>query len=53
MDERFYMTAQEVKNCFTKYCDEIMKANDRKIIEEARKNFNDKGGKLNYVEPFL
>ena len=30
-----------------------MKANNRKIIEEVRNNFNDKGGKLNYIEPFL
>ena len=50
MVARFHMTVQEVKNCFAKYSNDIMKVNDRKINEKMRKNFNDKEGKLNYVE---
>ena len=53
MDARFYLTAQEVKNCFAKYSNDIMKASNTRIIAEIKKNSNDKGDKLNYVEPFL
>ena len=53
MDNIVHMSAQEVKNCFSKYLDMVMKANNKLLIEQVRHRENDKGGKLNYVPTIM
>lgn len=47
------MWPQEVKNCFPKYSNVVMKANNNLLIEQGRQRGNDKGGKLKYVPNFI
>ena len=53
IDDRFHILAQEAKNCFAKYYDMVMRANNKHFIEQVREKENDKEGKLNYAQTFM
>ena len=49
IDNTFNISAQEVKICFSKLLDMVIKSNDKLIIEKVKLKHNNEREKLNYV----